>query len=182
MKAINKFPVILAAAIAAAIPNSAATHPAESGNLFYALANAGVQVFQESGSSPRNHLDRRVSSGCEANSNYVAWFSPLGVHHLGMIAICKKDSDIPKESMLLHEVGHVLQWCDSGKPNDSESVRPLGVLGGVITYPYYAWAAHVYSKLPVNRVLMEAEAEWMANNQSIESMTALVKLYCGVDR
>jgi len=182
MKAINKFTVILATAIAAAIPNSEATQPADSGNLFAALAEAGVQVFRESGSSPSNPLARRVSSGCEANQNYVAWFSPLGVQHLGMIAICKKESDIPKERMLLHEVGHVLQWCDSGKPNDTESVRPLGSLGDVITYPYYAWAAHEYSKLPVHRVLMESEAEWLANNQSVESMTALVKLYCGVDQ
>lgn len=138
-----------------------------------ALADNGVAVLAQGSRFDVNHL---IDRGCPPNR--FAFFVALG-DHKGLIGLCTKFHPHSSWHTVLHEIGHVLQWCESGKPSTVADNVPLGFSDETIGLGRIAQAEVSYPELSPLRQREEAEANTFADRVNIKSVPGIINKVCG---
>mgnify|MGYP001589490513 CR=1 FL=1 len=145
--------------------------------LFTALNDAGIAVGADT-TTPA------IATVCAAKPGLNAWFKPIPSAHnkgakTGFIAFCMNrinETQLDADQILRHEAAHVMQWCKSGKPDTEAKVRPLGLKLTELTRLGLAHA--VINDYGPNQLVLEAEAESLAQTTSLLGMAKSVKSHC----
>jgi hypothetical protein len=122
-------------------------------------------------------LDERTKTACEKFGEHTVAALFTYRDESKEIGICKQRSSYPRQVTLLHEVAHVLQWCNAGKPPGGESV-PLGW-----DFKDYTEGAIKYIELngrhyQADELVTEAEAQSFAEITSYRGAALTVRKFC----
>jgi len=142
-------------------------------NVLEALKDNGVAVLAQGSRFDVHHL---IDRGCPPNR--YAFFTTLG-EHTGLIGLCTVLHPNTSWHTILHEIGHVLQWCESGKAQGFAKHAALGFSDETIGPLRLAIAAEDYPELSKERQRAEAEANTFADRVKITTVPEIIHKVCG---
>jgi len=138
-----------------------------------ALKNNNVAVLAQGSKFDVHHI---IDIGCPPNR--YAFFTTIGKHS-GLIGLCTVLHPNTSWHTILHEIGHVLQWCESGKSQGFAKHATLGFSDDTIGSLRLAMAAEDYPSLSKERQRAEAEANTFADRVKISAVPQIIHQVCG---
>jgi len=142
-------------------------------NVLEALKDNGVAVLAQGSKFDVHHL---IDRGCPPKR--LAFFTAIG-EHTGLIGLCTTFHPNTSWHTILHEIGHVLQWCETGKSQGFAEHASLGFSDDTIGPLRLAIAAEDYPTLSKERQRAEAEANTFADRVNISAIPEIIHKVCG---
>jgi hypothetical protein len=145
------------------------------------LAKAGVFIVSEN--SKDKELAALASAFCNETPGANGLFAPLSTKaNTSIMAICtsRVKTEAVVQNTLLHETGHAIQWCKSGKPNTLSDVKPLDWKTKEMTRTALAFASlgALEGAYHADHFQMEAEAQTFAETTSLLGASKAVAKAC----